>query len=248
MAGDNEHCLQIHRVKTDGIFLPINDKNLKIEFIGDSITSAEGAIGAVIEEDWIPMWFSAVNNYTYLTSKILDAEYRVISQSGWGVLTSWDNNPMGALPPVYEKICGVVTGENNYKLGANSVYNFNLWQPDFVVINLGTNDYNALNLKKGWNKENLEEFKNGVSSFIEKVRFYNPKAYILWVYGILESSLFNEILEGINYYKTNSGDKRIEGFLLPEMTEKTKGSRFHPGVLAHKKASKALASKIKEII
>ena len=41
MNADPESVLQINAVETDGEFLPVPERNLKIEFIGDSITSGE---------------------------------------------------------------------------------------------------------------------------------------------------------------------------------------------------------------
>ena len=64
------------------------------------------------------MWFSAVLNYTALTADALDAEYRVLSQSGWGVLTGWDNNPRTNMPEYYEQVCGLLTGGKNEAPGA----------------------------------------------------------------------------------------------------------------------------------
>lgn len=46
MNADPESVLQINAIETDGEFLPVPERNLKIEFIGDSITSGEGDIGA----------------------------------------------------------------------------------------------------------------------------------------------------------------------------------------------------------
>ncbi|HWJ78069.1 MAG TPA: GDSL family lipase, partial [Niallia sp.] len=132
MSADPKCSFQIHKVKFDGEFLPVGDRPLKIEFIGDSITSGEGAIGAKEEEEWIPMWFSAVQNYTYLTAEKLHADYRVISQSGWGVLTSWDNNPNANIPKYYEQVCGVLVGDKNERLGAFKQNDFHSWQPDAV--------------------------------------------------------------------------------------------------------------------
>ncbi|WP_341349716.1 hypothetical protein [Clostridium butyricum] len=68
------------------------------------------------------MWFSTTNNYAVITSKKLDADFRILSQSGWGVLCGWDNNPNHALPRYYEQVCGVVNGKINEELGA---FNYN---------------------------------------------------------------------------------------------------------------------------
>ena len=46
MSDDQGAKLQIHAVRTDGSFLPVADRPYKLEFIGDSITSGEGTIGA----------------------------------------------------------------------------------------------------------------------------------------------------------------------------------------------------------
>ena len=46
MPTDPDNRLQIHAVKTDGELLPVEKKSMKLEIIGDSITSAEGSIGA----------------------------------------------------------------------------------------------------------------------------------------------------------------------------------------------------------
>lgn len=70
------------------------------------------------EGHWISMWFGAVDNDTAMTAGNLNADYRVISQSGWGVLTAWDNNPYRNIPDIYEKVCGLIRSEMNEALGA----------------------------------------------------------------------------------------------------------------------------------
>ena len=57
MSDDGNSYIHIHAFRYDGEFRPVVDKKLKIEFIGDSITSGEGLIGAREESDWIPMFF-----------------------------------------------------------------------------------------------------------------------------------------------------------------------------------------------
>lgn len=70
------------------------------------------------------MFFSSLRDYAYLTAKELDAEYRVFSQSGWGVCNTWDNNPNGALPKYYRQICGLMKSDMNEELGGNENFDF----------------------------------------------------------------------------------------------------------------------------
>lgn len=266
MSGDPGCYMQIHAVKFDGEFLPVEEKPYKFEFIGDSITSGEGTIGAKAEEDWIPMWFSALNNYSTMTAEAMNAEHRIISQSGWGVLTSWDNNPHANIPEYYEKVCGLVTGEKNEALGAFKENDFDSWQPDVVVVNLGTNDGGAFNSPEWkdevtgkthkqrlnedgtFNEKDLEFFEEAVVHFIIKLRKYNKKAHIIWIYGMLGMPMMPAIYRAVDTYTKKTGDKKVSVFQLPNTTEETVGARSHPGILSHEKAAKVLVENIREIL
>lgn len=266
MNADPGCSLQIHAVKSDGEFLPIKDKPYKLEFIGDSITSGEGAIGAKAEEDWIPMWFSAIHNYSTITAAALNAEYRIISQSGWGVLTSWDNNPRTNIPDYYEQVCGVLTGDKNKALGAFEKNNFAAWQPDVVVINLGTNDGGAfrspewrdettgethkqrLNEDGSYNDLDLQAFERAAENFLVKIRKNNKDAHIVWAYGMLGIPMMPAISRAVDAFVKETGDRKVTVFQLPITTDETVGARNHPGILAHQQAAKALSGYVKEIL
>ena len=266
MSGDPSCSLRIHAVKCDGEFVPVPDKPYKIEFIGDSISSGEGAIGAKSEEDWISMWFSAVHNYCAIVADGLNADYRILSQSGWGVLTSWDNNPHFNLPENYEKVCGVLTGEKNEALGAFQENDFASWQPDVIVVNLGTNDAGAfyspewkdevtgktykqrLNEDGSFHQEDLNAFEDAVEKFLFKLRKNNPNAHIIWAYGMLEIPLMPAIYRAVDSYISKAKDRKVSVFQLPITTEETVGARYHPGRLAHEKAGKELTHYIKQLL
>jgi lysophospholipase L1-like esterase len=266
MSGDPDCSLRIHTVKFDGEMMAVEEKPYKIEFIGDSITSGEGTIGAKVEEDWIPMWFSATNNYSTMTAETLNAEYRIISQSGWGVLTGWDNNPHANIPEYYEKVCGVLTGVKNEALGALKDNDFDSWQPEVVVVNLGTNDVGAfhspewidevngkrykqrLNEDGTYNVDDLRSFEEAVGNFLMKLRKYNKEAHIIWAYGMLGIPMMPSIYRAVDSYTKKTGDKKVSVYQLPNMTDETVGSRSHPGILAHEKAAKELTGFIKEIL
>lgn len=266
MSGDSASTLQIHAVKFDGEFLPVEEKPYKLEFIGDSITSGEGSIGAKAEEDWISMWFSAIENYTAMTAEALDADYRVLSQSGWGVLTSWDNNPHANIPDYYEKVCGILTGEKNEALGAFQENDFDSWQPDVVVVNLGTNDGGAffspewkdevtgkiykqrLNEDGSFNEEDLASFERAAENFLAKLRKYNTNAQIVWAYGMLGTPMMPAIYRAVDSYQKKTGDQRVSVFQLPNMTEETVGARSHPGTRAHQHAANELTGYLKQFL
>lgn len=266
MSGDPNCSLKFHAVKFDGEFLPVEKKLVKIEFIGDSITSGEGVIGAKKEEDWIPMCFSAVSNYTAMTAEALNADYRVLSQSGWGVMTSWDNNPSCNLPANYEKVCGVLSGDKNKELGAFQENDFTSWQPDVVVVNLGTNDEGAF-YNQGWvdettgtthkqrlnddgsfQEEDLKAFEEAVTNFLIKLRSYNKNAHLIWAYGMLGLPMMPAISHAVETYRKSTGDAKVSVVELPGTTQETIGARRHPGVLSHEKAAGALVKHMKQIL
>ncbi|MBD5531040.1 MAG: SGNH/GDSL hydrolase family protein [Lachnospiraceae bacterium] len=263
MSDDERACFLIHGVRTDGTFHPVEPRAYKFEFIGDSITSGEGTIGAKKEWDWISMFFSSVHDYATLVSEACGAECHIISQSGWGTLTGWDNDPRHALPLYYEKVCGLLKGERNLAYGAGEDYDFSKWQPDAVIVNLGTNDMSAFDQPE-WRddktgqtfkqhkdedgsliKEDAERFEQAVVGFLGKLRTYNPKAHLVWTYGMLGSPLLRLIEHAVLTYRAQTGDENVAFVLLPDTTSESVGSREHPGKKSHEAAAQVLTNYLK---
>ena len=201
-----------------------------------------------------------------MVAQAMNAEYRIISQSGWGVLTGWDNNPHSNIPEYYEKICGVLAGERNKVLGAFEENGFTAWQPDVVVVNLGSNDGNSFNAPEWkdevtgetfkqksnadgtFNEEDLESFEKAVMNFLIKLRKYNKNAYIIWAYGMVGTTMMPAINCAVDMYIKKTGDKKVSAIQLIDTTEETAGARSHPGILVHEKSAKILTEYIKEIL
>ena len=55
------------------------------------------------------MVFSALDTYVKMTSDALHAQYQQVSQSGWGVLGGWDNDPNGCIPKVYNQVLSALS-------------------------------------------------------------------------------------------------------------------------------------------
>jgi hypothetical protein len=263
MSDDDGACFLIRGIRTDGSLHPVEGRKYKLEFIGDSITSGEGTIGAKKEWDWISMFFSSVHDYATLVSDACDAECHILSQSGWGTLTGWDNDPRHALPLYYEKVCGVLKGARNEALGAGADYDFSSWQPDAVVINLGTNDMSAFeqpewrdettgqtfkqhrNDDGSFVKEDAQRFEQAVIDFLYKLRKYHPDAHLVWTYGMIGAPMINLIGHAIHTYSAKSEDTNVAFVLLPDTTAETVGSREHPGKKSHEAAAGVLTSYLK---
>ena len=262
MSADPESLLQICALETDGAFEPVEPRALKLEFIGDSITSGEGDIGARAEQDWISMFFSAQNNYTVMTGRAMNADIRVLSQSGWGIGCAWDNNPHGALPPVYEEVCGLLSGAKNEALGAHRPQDFAAWQPDYVFVNLGTNDcgsfsqpawrdettgetfQNRLEPDGSFNAEDAARLQGKVVAFLKTLRRCNPQAKLVWIYGMIGSALAPLLREAMAQYRAETGDTRAEFLALTDDLAH-RGCRDHPGVQAHQTAAAELIAYLK---
>ena len=258
MHQDPGHLLQIVELQyADGEFLQLPEPKYRLEFVGDSITSGEGTVGAVYEEDWISAFFSAENTYPRMVADALSAEYRVISQSGWGIVTGWDGNAENKIPPFYTQVCGLLTGERNASLGALEDYDFEAWQPDAVIINLGTNDATAIQsaaeLGQEWaGTRDIEEVKEilttAICDFLKVVRNSNPTAQIIWGYGMLGDNFLSAIREAVEGYAKQTADSRIHFLQLPDTTPDTVGSRLHPGVKAHQITAKEIETYLQELL
>lgn len=252
--------LQIAGISTDGEFFEVPDRKYKIEFIGDSITSGEGAIGSKCEMDWIPMWFSAVNDYAYMTAERLNADYRICSQSGWGVCSAWDNNVTNNIPKYYEQVCCYSDIP-----GAIEKYDFSEFKPDIVSIYLCANDAaaykspewvdpdsgiaykNRLNEDGSPCDEDLAVFKAGVADFVCKVRKNNPDSFIFWICGGLAGTMLSPALREVIGMFAAEGE-RIELIELPELPEETIGARRHPGIKAHKFMTNIIAERFAAVL
>ena len=190
---DEKTLLQLLEVETDGEFLPLETPKLRLEVIGDSITSGEGGSGAGEEMTWNSFCFNAVDNYAYMAAKEL------------GAMEKWD---------------------------------FQKFQPDVIVVNLGTNDSSGT--------KNMDRIGKAVEDFLRKLRVCNPESYILWCYGMLGDEILPTLEKAVGNYKRKTGDERVEFVKLPDTLEGEFGSRQHPGHRSHERTAKILVEKIQE--
>lgn len=253
MSEDFSHRLAICSLDYDGEIIAPPAFDLRMEFVGDSITSGEGFIGTKEEKDWVTALFTSVPTYGRITAEKLNADYRILSQSGWGIRSAWDNNIYCALPSYYDYICGLSGNRAAWEKN-----DFSSWNADVVVVNLGTNDASSFQNQPFYDHETDKSYQNRLlpdgslhpedvreivkkqKVFLGKIRKYNPNAMIIWCYGMLGKTLSAALETGVKEFCSENGDEAAFYLELPEMTEETAGSRNHPGKKCHEMTAEIL--------
>ena len=255
----------IKTIHTDGEFHPLPNRRHKIEVIGDSVTSGEGLAGARCLLHWIPAVFSCRGNYALLIAQELDADYSIVSQSGWGVYSSWDNHTDHALPLYFEQVCGVTSAPNQLRLGAGDLHDFANDPTDITIVNLGSNDAGAFANSPWVDKhgvshklkldehgipctEDVKRVTDAVYNFCAKIRKLRPNSIILWCHHMLSDRLSDDIAEAVTRFAAEAKDDKVYTVCLPRADEALQGARKHPGSEAHKLYADAILKKLRDIL
>lgn len=214
----------ISRVEIQGTLEePEQPRKRKLEFIGDSITSGWGMLVggntpfSTATEDSTRTWAA-------LTADALDAEYNMFSISGEGIAVSGQS-----IPPKYEKA--------NPCSDIKTMWNFDTYQPDAVIVNLGTND-----MAQGVDRS---KFQAESVSFLKQLRKCNPNAEILWVYGVMNDGYSSDIQSAVAAYQQETGDQKVSFFQLERQGFEV-GGQGHPNLETHQKMADAVTPILKE--
>ena len=242
MPGTPEATVFLRTLRMNGVLEELPARDLKIEFVGDSLTSGEGALAPQGNDEWITQWFSSRGNYSWVACNELNAERRILSQSGWGVCWDWEHNPDHTLPQFYGEIAGVLRGEAAEKRGCTKPYDFTSWQADIVCIRLLTNDNGGMNQKQSFSRDR-DQVVRGALSFLRLVREKNPHAEIIWI--LPSSDCHPELAEEAVALARLEGMARLHTFALPDYHEEDTGALFHPNAEWNRKAGLLLAGFIR---
>ena len=244
MPDNPEATVYLSSLRMDGTLEELPAYDRKIEFIGDSLTSGEGVLAPKDNPEWITQWFSARANYSYVACRELNAERRVLSQSGWGVCWSWEHNPACNMADSYELIAGVLKGPAAEARGCRKMNDFNAWRPDIVCIRLSTNDNGGMNQAQSFEKDR-GTVVSGCLGFLRKVRKYNPDAKIVWI--LPATDCHPELAAEAVEQAVREGMKDVCTFVLPDYGPEEVGARFHPNAEYNQKAGLLLAGFLKTL-
>ena len=218
---------------------PVPEKDLSIEFIGDSITCAYGVEGLSSYESFKTTTENFMKSYAYLTAQKLNADYSAVSYSGHGIISGYtssgDINTDSLIPDCY----GLTGKLSDYAEN----WDFSTRSHDVVVINLGTNDSSYVTKDP---ETRSTEFIEGYISFLKTVREKNPEAYIICTLGTMGDELYEYVEDAVVQYSAITGDNRIMSYksAVQNMTADGIGSDWHPSAVTQQKNAYVLADKI----
>ncbi len=226
-SGDGQ--IRIGSFESEGFAKIPDNTGLKIEFIGDSITSGYGALGiggarTVANSD-------ACSSYAYYAASALNANYSMIALQGICVKALYYRQEN--MIDLYKIISS--QNSNEYAFG---------WNPDVVVVSLGTNDSGYIRSK---NSEYAAQFSDDYLELLQYVREKNPNAYILCIYSIMGKTF--EVDDGISTaIQAMKDDKIIRVDDYVKFTVNGSGANGHPSYTAQKENGQKLAEYIKTLL
>lgn len=245
------NAVGIVSVEVDGELLPPPAaKNKKIEIIGDSITCGYGIEGVVDVDTFTTAQENPWNAYACRVARALDADFSLISWSGNGIISHWipedinePRNDEALMPEMYPYEDYSADLRRNKARADYIKRDFKKYQPQLIIINLGTND--------GSYTRNIpardRAFVNGYVKFLRQVREVNPDANILCTVGVMATAA-KELVGQAVALVNDFGDSKVFFKEAPLQNGEVDGigTDWHPTERTQKKLAEYLVEFIRE--
>lgn len=225
------NSLAVEKVETDGRFLPPKEESaLKIEFIGDSITTGFGVLSRETYGEYKTKEQDVTKAFPYLTARALGASYQVVAAGGWGIARSKYSPYM--IPDFYENV-DLLRNADKWDVSAFS--------PDYFVVTLGTNDFSYLaDLSEPMRSEERAAVKARFLSFLKGL--LKRKGKLILVYGFFDYPDLGVMTEEV---KSELSSPRVLTLRVQSMNSLSDVKAGHPGKRVHAAAAKRLTALIR---
>ena len=217
---------------------------LKLEFIGDSITCGYGIEGIWEKDTFTTQQERPDKAYAFLTAKALGAEVHLCSWSGIGLTSNYVDPATVNLPdthwlmqsnwPYTDKWLSLRLGLEAEVWDSKARY-----EPDIVIINLGTNDISWV---RGIEDRRLN-YVAQLRHLIEAVHRRSPGAAIVCCLGIMGEALNESVKEAVELFKKDFPKVKAEFLPFTQQLESDGiGADWHPSPTTHKKVATQLTN------
>ncbi len=207
----------------------------QIEFIGDSYTVGYGNTSSNRTCTQDQIWATTDTSQAFgpLTAQHYNADYQINAISGHGMVRNYNGSPGDPVPVAYPFVL----------FDKLIIYKDAGWQPQVIVIGLGTNDFTTpLNPGEKWKtRDELHaDYEKTYIAFVQSLRVKNPKAYFILmatdqVNGEIQSEA-KAVLKALR----QKGESRID--FLPMNTLSFTGCDWHPSTADDTQVSQSLIS------
>jgi len=239
----------LREIVTDGKIEALPERPLKMEFIGDSITCGYGVEGKSEAETFTTLTENATKGYAFLTAEALGADAVLTCFSGHGIISGYTGDPAvindaDLVPPYYE-----VEGRSGYRLPTGKLVeeiprDFSAFRPDYIVVNLGTNDLSWC----GTDEERGKLFAEAYAEFLKVIREDNPGARILCTLGVMGTGLNGMMQQAAESYCRETGDRKIRLLMLEEQNAERDGygADYHPNEITQRLLARRVTEEIRK--
>jgi len=221
----------VEEVQIDGQLLAPPPVTRRIEVLGDSISCGYGNEGS----DQTCSFSAETENhylaYESIAARELGAELSTIAWSGKGIIYNYGDDTIEPLPALFGRSIPSEDG----------AWGFN-WQPDVVLINLGTNDFSTSD------GPSEAQFVGAYSDLLETIRSKYPAALVLCtvapLLGADEAKLVQGFIDKAVQARASVGDSHIKRIDLSTPND-TWGCDWHPSAATHEAMADLLSDVLK---
>jgi len=219
------------------LLAPASPPAHRLEIYGDSITAGYGmdgqgptcAASAANENHYL--------TYGALTARMLNAELHTVAWSGMGMYRNYNEAGPSTqtMPTVYARTLAS---------RAESTWDFATWQPQAVVINLGTNDASTMG-------DPGMPYRMAYLSFVRALRQRYPSAFIVLSIGpMLDGANLTAIrghLQAVIQTRQGEGDTKMSYLEFPVQVQSDGyGCDYHPSPATNAKMAALLVTELKK--
>ncbi len=211
------------------------NKDLYIEFIGDSYSAGDGALAEFVPGvAWSMVDDSATHGFPWYTAQALNADYSIVARGGIGLFDGTTGDTQQGANPTTTTMRDIYAYTSGFNK-TNGEYSF-ARQPDVVIVELGAND----GISTTDATKTITTWQKMMKTFLTLVREKNPNAAIVCIqhnadkYQVLRTlTESGDYGEAYAYYYAHNGNGSSA------LTTQKEG---HPSADDHKEWAKNLVN------
>ncbi|MDO4462133.1 MAG: GDSL-type esterase/lipase family protein [Bacteroidia bacterium] len=229
-----EHNPTFYGLNVDGELSTYTLPETKLLFIGNSITCGYGVEDSIPSNPFNYLTENHYHSYAAITARTIGAQWHSISRSGIGIYRNYGDVREGSQICMRQQFHRTLFDNESFK------WDHSTYQPDVIMLNLGTNDTSLDNYDK-------ELLQSGYDEFVDTLRQLFPTSKIV----LLTGSMLNgqalvdvkDCLDNTCKRCNDNGDNDVYRFdMTPQNGNLGFGADYHPSMKQQQKMADELIS------